>query len=358
MAPERVTSTRLGAIHATRGLAAVAVLVWHYQHFYDGSDFARAEQPWFDVLRPLYDHGHRAVPLFWCLSGVVFMHVYGDRDVGLGSFWRARVARLYPLHLVTFLAAGALQGVSRALGGGERIYGGTDLRHALLNLAFAQGWGLERAYSYNGPSWSVSVELIAYATFALILISAPFARRASPILSLLLLIPAGGTAGPRILECVGLFFVGVGLERAIGTRGRSLAMALASVVVAAAMAREPRAWYLSGVVAIVAAARLVDARSRTPHASAPYRLGDLLGDASYGVFMWHVPMQIAVLIALEELGVTRDVVGAPIFLCAFILSSIAAGWASHRYLEEPLRLRIMRGCQAARESSQARTASR
>ena len=40
-----------------------------------------------------------------------------------------------------------------------------DLKHFLLNLAFASYWGFQDGQSFNGPSWSISAEILVYVLF-------------------------------------------------------------------------------------------------------------------------------------------------------------------------------------------------
>ena len=45
------------------------------------------------------------------------------------------------------------------------------MKHFLLNVVFANYWGFQAGASFNGPAWSVSIELIAYFVFVIIAIS-------------------------------------------------------------------------------------------------------------------------------------------------------------------------------------------
>jgi peptidoglycan/LPS O-acetylase OafA/YrhL len=53
---------------ALRGLAALAVVLWHWRHFYfSGTELVRfdpSRQPLYRLLRPLYLDGFQAVNLF------------------------------------------------------------------------------------------------------------------------------------------------------------------------------------------------------------------------------------------------------------------------------------------------------
>ena len=47
--------------------------------------------------------------------------------------------------------------------GNYQINSINDTYHFILNFFFISGWGFEKSYSFNGPIWSVSIELIIYA---------------------------------------------------------------------------------------------------------------------------------------------------------------------------------------------------
>lgn len=77
MNPNLSRSEKLLGLEVLRFISALAVLVWHYQHFYCVgdrlADFKREEQPLYFLLRPFYEHGYNGVQIFWCISGFIFM---------------------------------------------------------------------------------------------------------------------------------------------------------------------------------------------------------------------------------------------------------------------------------------------
>lgn len=131
----------------------------------------------FDVTRlplaewifPLYAKGYLAVDLFFSLSGFVFYWLYSKRvsegAISAGKFTFLRFSRLYPLHFATLLIVAVSQLWLVKTGGSYFVYPNNDEKHFLLNLFFASSWGIERGYSFNGPVWSVSVEILLYALF-------------------------------------------------------------------------------------------------------------------------------------------------------------------------------------------------
>lgn len=112
---------QISNIDFLRGIAAIAVLIWHYQHFYFASSTEnnigneRSAQPFFSALKFFYLNGHLAVQFFWILSGFVFFHVYkAQPEISARSFFAHRFARLYPLHLITLCSVAMLQKIGRA----------------------------------------------------------------------------------------------------------------------------------------------------------------------------------------------------------------------------------------------------
>lgn len=99
-------------------------------------------------------HGGYAVDFFFILSGFVLSHALIRRPVSAAEFAWARLARLYPLHLLTLIALVCL--VAGLLANPPRHYSHEALA---LNLVLMQGvWALD-IHAWNFPSWSISVEV-------------------------------------------------------------------------------------------------------------------------------------------------------------------------------------------------------
>ncbi len=243
-------------IDGLRGFAALAVVVYHYTHFFQyGSDGVLppgvdATAPFYELLGLLYRQGHRAVPLFWMISGLVLAHVYCGRIATGRSFAINRFARLYPLHLLTLIVVAALQAWSLARTGIWPVYQHNDVWHFALNLLFASNWGFESGYSFNGPIWSVSVEVLAYALFWVFHrqllrwgVAIPLAVSLAALLAIVVL---GDSDGAR---CLFYFFIGIalaGLLRGYAGRIGALAM-LAGLLIAIGCLEEP---IVFGVMAV------------------------------------------------------------------------------------------------------------
>lgn len=196
-----------------RGFASFSVLIWHYQHFYFNNterppDFDRTVQPGYTILKPLYDYGDLAVYLFFILSGFIFFSLYSNgiaqRSVSLKAFVLNRFSRLYPLHILTLLLTFGLQMAHFQFFDSYFVYKYNDLKHFLLQLGFMSYWGFQDGHSFNGPIWSVSVEILLYGMFFVFCRFIPLKLKFLILACLLGLIIGGIHVGAGIL----CFFVG------------------------------------------------------------------------------------------------------------------------------------------------------
>ncbi len=166
---------RLRPLDSLRGIAAIGVaFFWHYKHF----DFAYFEAnpaalPLFSAFNWFYMCGWNLVDFFFVLSGFIFMHVYSDKirskEIDEKSFFILRISRLYPLHVITLFAVAIMQYFRYFTGRGFFQGDINDLYHFILNLLFIQAGFFEDGLSFNGPSWSLSCEIIAYILFFYVL---------------------------------------------------------------------------------------------------------------------------------------------------------------------------------------------
>lgn len=142
-----------------RGYAALMVCLHHYNYRLTGN--------WFYTL---VSKGSWGVIVFFVLSGFILAYVYQNwfRQGWDGSeyirFMRLRLARVYPLHLLTLLLWGLLILLGRIqLTESETAY------TFLLNLTLTHAWGFTPSISWNQPSWSISTEFFCYLLFAPVL---------------------------------------------------------------------------------------------------------------------------------------------------------------------------------------------
>ena len=152
-----------------RGIAALWVVSFHIQNV------AAAMGLTFLAGLPILRDGFRGVDMFFLLSGFILMHVHQREFARLDvrevlRFAALRVVRVYPLSLVA-LALVAL--LVLPLPGFIAWYRALNPAYAhsysaagfVQTALLANRWFMRDLGEWNGPSWSLSVELIAYATF-------------------------------------------------------------------------------------------------------------------------------------------------------------------------------------------------
>lgn len=168
---------RLFSLDVSRGFAALAMVLWHWQHFaFNGAalsqNFDRGSQPLYEILMLFYEKGLRGAEYFFLLSGFIFFWLYGlsikKKSTSFTYFWVLRISRLYPLHFVTLLIVALLQAIHISHNGSSFVYTYNDVYHFFLHLGFASNWGFESGFSFNGPVWSVSIEILLYFIFFIV----------------------------------------------------------------------------------------------------------------------------------------------------------------------------------------------
>src|SRR6202167_4956484 len=315
--------SQLPSLTALRGLAALWVVLFHYPPLY----FPRLDMPGHSSL---IGKGYLAVDLFFMLSGFVMTHVYyrafcASVKENYRSFLVARVARLYPLHVVvlllfvaTALLVQLLAYASTGTAEGIPLTGTRSLAAAIANLFMLQGLSAKHL-SWNYPSWSISVEFMAYLAFPLIL---PLVWRASgrANLVLLLLICAalslfaylsGGDfnqwGGPLVLlRCLPEFLLGMLIYSAYRAHLWTNWFAADAVGLVAVLCLHLRAPDL--LIVVLFPVLVLAAVGNTGNVARVINIAPLvwLGEISYSLYLIHGFVQYAATEALEHYGVHEN----------------------------------------------------
>ena len=339
-----------GFRHATnllRGVSSLAILIWHYQHFFfigtqpiEGYD--PTSQPLWHLLQPLYLKGEFAVQIFWCISGLILAHAYIKQEkTGLAKFSLARFSRLYPLHLLTLLVVVAIQFVSMKSFGTYQIYWQNDLFHFFTNLFFVQAWGkLGDGFSFNAPTWSVSVEILVYFIFFALL---PLLRRGNIAVSIALLIglrflmEKNPTISEDIffIQCLLYFLIGVTVYFAVSFSNPIIRVAVLTAFAYVAPHLNPtfNIGYAYHAFLVVCCAALLDTFPITHQ----LRRLRIVGELTYSVFLWHAPLQMIILMIMMQFNISNSAAQSPLFLLFFLVVTYAVGYASYRWIEQPAR---------------------
>ncbi len=369
---------RFFSLDALRGIAALAVVFWHWQHFfYHGTvrgEFAKLRQPFYQVFFLFYDKGWMAVDLFFCLSGFIFFWLYSERiasrGMKLSDFWLLRLSRLYPLHLATLVFVALAQWLMRRETGEFFVYPLNDAYHFGLNLLFISGWRTSFGDSFNAPVWSVSVEMFLYAAFfALCLAGRPGWVRLLPLIVagafLKFHIPIGRGVygfflGGAAYICYETLFRRQLVNQAIKLLavgvivGWILVLVEVKLGVLASVASD-------GVVDISQVGNLLATGLLMPMTilllalveTVKHGLGkklSFLGDISYSSYLLHFPLQLVIAALVGALGVGSTFFYTRASLVGFFLLLIVMSLLTYNYFERPMQQRIRRWWGGARSS--------
>jgi peptidoglycan/LPS O-acetylase OafA/YrhL len=164
----RPSRAQIPELTSIRGIAAIWVVLLHYNN-----DIA-ALFPEPAAVRRFMESGWLGVDVFFALSGFVIAYNYADslkvfRSATYREFLRARLARIYPVHVATLVALVPMIVVARKLGArfDSRVYTAPQF---VQNLLLVHAWVPEFKLSWNYPSWSISVEWLLYLIFPILAI--------------------------------------------------------------------------------------------------------------------------------------------------------------------------------------------
>lgn len=141
-----------------RGIAAILVVIFHFEIvlvLFLPRDISR-----------FFSKCYLMVDLFFIMSGFIIYHVYGEffvRNIYITTFnryLRARLARIYPLHIFTLILTIVLV-FSQHFKWDEFF----NIHAIPTHILLLQSFGLHSIYTWNVPAWSISAEFAAYILF-------------------------------------------------------------------------------------------------------------------------------------------------------------------------------------------------
>jgi len=163
------------SLTSIRGYCALLIVFTHYHFFLQQIDITYIQK----TLR----YGTIGVDIFFILSGFFLTYIYRNKlreskniKNELYRFFIYRIARIYPLYLITLI----LSTILIYVGWTENkllISDATNLTSSFLyNLFMINGLGIysenKDIFSINSPSWSLSIEMFIYVLFPIIIIIA------------------------------------------------------------------------------------------------------------------------------------------------------------------------------------------
>ncbi len=168
-APYLESKPHFHILDGLRGVAALAVVVFHFMEWIYYSDFSKN----------FIAHGFLAVDFFFCLSGFVMAYAYDSRlpQMTLKSFFTSRLIRLHPL-VILGSVIGFIGLLTDPFENHAEGYSISKLLLILLCSLFLipfpvmkeRGFNL---FSLNAPAWSLFWEYMANILYALVLIRLP-----------------------------------------------------------------------------------------------------------------------------------------------------------------------------------------
>ncbi|MCW7945106.1 macrolide O-acyltransferase [Streptomyces hygroscopicus] len=347
---------QLPSLTGMRWMAAFLVFVYHVRNFgYFGGEGGR-------LVDWAFGAGSAGVSFFFILSGFVLAWTAREGD-SARVFWLRRLARVYPVHLVTALLALTL---SLTLVPALSPSGTSE---TLANLLLVSSWKRDWWQALNPVSWSLTCEAFFYATFPALYAAlrriGPRSLTAVAVVSgaLVIVLPwanihyapdwiLASFPAARLPE----FVLGAALGRLVrlgAWRGPGLDVSLALTVVGYFLTRQlpgaygPAACTIVGLGLLIPAAAVADLRG-LPSFWRRRRLV-VLGEWSFAFYMIH----ILVMRVAERLFVSRPHLPALQALpsaAAVFLVSLGLAWALYTAVEQPAR-RVLLG-------SRRRTAAR
>ena len=335
---------KLSNVQVLRGLAALAVVVFHAREEVDGVGIP--------TRLPGLLGGAFGVDVFFVVSGLVMVYasvpLFGAARSAL-PFMGRRLARIVPLYWTVTLLFAAFQGRTLIGTMGHRGFAGF-LGSSLGFVPYL--WPVdEDSWPLYPLGWTLDYEMAFYLGFALVLglprrraiVALAASLSALVVLGKAVALPTGLAylASTQVLEFVAgtvlaeLALSGVRLRPAAGA-------ALAAAGVAAMLAALPwtDAWWGAwrGLVWGLPAAAVVGGFALCPPdgAAGPVRRWfERLGDASYALYLVHYGLYMSV---EALLGRALDLAGLPAvpFMLALVALAVGSALAVHRGFEAPV----------------------
>jgi peptidoglycan/LPS O-acetylase OafA/YrhL len=335
---------RLAGLDGLRGIAAIAVMEFHFGIFF------LPQARLFDLF-PILHRAYLAVDLFFILSGFVMAHVYGaglasDRRGRWATFAIARFARIYPLFAVTTLVMVIVSITSHT----QIAFVSFSDRALALQPLLLQEWA--SGLNWNYPSWSISTEMEAYiyfVFFAGVLLKGrrPYLIFAVCILVLVVLCLAqGGSLNDysrlrALVRTLAGFSLGVLLYRAHSAAGAGVSRRWVALL-AIAFAVLAMVTHLDVLVVGAFACLIYYCVAATDPLTRVLNSGPAvaLGTWSYSIYLWHVPTHYTVMAIFGAIGIPLSVLGVSssrLLILATTLGVIGLSAVHYKLFEAPVR---------------------
>lgn len=340
---------KISSVELLRFISAMMVLIWHYQQFYLPYNFFsdieiiasnRDHQPFYNYLSLFYNYGNRGVDFFFIISGYVFAYVYlTNGKIFFKKFFINRLARLYPLHILTLFVVAILQFYNVENFDNYLIYFFNDLYHFFLNLFFISGWGIEKGPSFNGPIWSVSVEIIIYFLFFFLIIKTNTNRILKSIFTLAILLSVlkifDGSLSKylnfEVINCGILFFEGVLIYYLTNKFNKKTLFFIAVTLFSLSIIGNFKLYvFLPSIILFFLSLEGFIKKKMSG-------IFCFLGNLTYGTYLWHVPTQIILIIFIKNFGLNFSIIDTKLFFLIYLSFVFIMAIISYYFFEKKAR---------------------
>jgi peptidoglycan/LPS O-acetylase OafA/YrhL len=353
-----VGEKELAGVEILRFLCASLILIVHYPHFFLTPNIRLSFEdllPLYSILHPVYAHGHLAVQMFWAISGFIFFFKYAgrihERNTSWKQFFVYRFSRLYPLHVVTLAAVAVLQAIYFATHGWYFMTGSNDTPRFFAHLLMASSWFTVEGWSgwsFNAPIWSVSAEVLVYATFFILV----FIARPSVVLCLVAIFAAHQFTrfeeltfplSRLVFDCAKYFFLGglvhQGLKRVPRQKwtivciwaGLSSSLLLILMNFVSGVRLLP---ILIGLLLLVFITAGQFIRGRW------VLRASILGNMTYSSYLLHFPFQICLALAVDSSGWTRSIFSHVSVAVGYFVGTLLISYWTYERFERAAQMKI------------------
>ena len=339
---------------ALRGAAALWVVLLHSQSL-EGIDYGVCHS-----LKLFIARGWLGVDLFFLLSGFVLSYSYADKMktfhwASAKSFWMKRFARVYPTHLAVLLLYIPLVVPALMTGILSDPEGQFTASKFFLQVSLLHGIGMFESTGWNHVSWAVSSEFFVYLLF--------------PFIAVYLLRVVGRLRSTAVAGAI--LAIGILLSKWVGQpdqyqlpfaytwfrvlsefllgsclfgfyRTLTPSRGYAGVALLGVAATVLHSWidnnfydflYLIYFMMIVLGLALTPARRKLPLIGA-------LGEMSYSLYLIHAMFIILCNQLYRRVSFFDNCMWGRLTL--FLGLSMAAAWVLYRFVENPMRRKIIR----------------
>ncbi|MGH1569530.1 acyltransferase family protein [Methylobacterium sp. P31] len=322
-------NTSILSIQYLRGIAAIAVLIFHTSETYNAG----------------FRSGAAGVDLFFIISGVVMWVTTSQRNISPSAFMRRRIIRIVPLYwvatLVTYVCV-----ILKPNFFYDQNPSPTDLLWSLAFLPPLKGGALHPVVVQG---WTLSYEIFFYIIFALTLLSSESRRLATctSFFALAVALHSFAPIGyateftrPLLFEFVIGLLIGIAWtkDQLVPTPVATLMVAAGVICLAldSVLLSEINRLMRWGIPSALVVTGLLSIERRA--ALPQLKFLHLLGDASYSIYIWHVLLGTVFIGILLRTGIAASLVP---FLTVFF--SVFSALVAHVAIERPLNRFLVAG---------------